>query len=1546
VVVSTNASGTTAQAGDVLNGGLGTDQLNLSITGANAGATTTTAVNAVSLSGIEKVSVLNFQTLAMTGGTFATTIDASLFDSSLSTLALGASSSTATLGDTSFANVQKIVNAEMGQGKGSLNVGIVATATAGTADAMSLTLANQTGGTFTAAGIETLNVVSNTSANTVTLAAGFKTVNVSGAFKATLGVLDSAVTTLNAATSTGGVVATVGVATITVTGGTGADTITSGTNLSTGSVNAGDGIDTLVSTADAVILIAADGAKYTNFETFSVSNVTPIATANRSQDMSLLSGITTLNVTQARVHDAAAADTTQNATFTKLSASTNTLNITALANNDTDVADDLTVTVSAVRLTNTTADAMTVNLGTSTAGAGANQAATGTGVLGSVILNVSLADEETITINSLGASNQIATLTNTAGKVVNIAGSKNLIINSMTSAVMTTLDANTMTGDLNIVASSNAVASTITGGSGNDSLIGGTKADVISGGAGNDQITGAAGSDNLSGGAGDDTFVVATASHFQTLAAAETVDGGTGNDTISFTADMTLIGSDLAAVKNVENLTFASAGANSITLTDAFFTNGAITTIVIKDTEATAALTVDATALTAANSVQITANVGGAINDSLVGGAGNDTFTVSTATSATALTATDTVTGGAGTDTLAITLATNALTTVTLTGVTNIEVITVKDGGVNLAAAITSGNGVFVTTTTGTIQTTVGNVDGSGMTGGGALTFNGSGETDSTMSITGGAGGDILTGGSKADTIIGGAGTDAINGGAGADSLSGGDGVDTFTVSTLTDFVSLATVETVSGGAGNDILTFTEAATTVVNSTDLTAISSIETITFAGTGTSSIILTDAVYTANGAATLAITDSEATAALTVNASALSAANSVQVTGSLGADGAGQRDNLTGGSGNDTFSFSTATSATALAAGDTIIGGAGTDTLAITTATNALTSVTFANVSGLEAITMTGDAAVTLVLGDLVFGTVVGATVNASAITAGGVDVNASGEALSTISMTGSAVADTLTGGAKADTISGGVGVDLITGGLGADSLTGGIGADIFVYALVTESNASNTDTITDFTVGADKLRVTLDYALLTTALDINATVQTARAGTALIQDNLSGARGQATYDTTGSALYINFNNDNLLTTADYKININAASTATASIVDGDINFIVNGGTNADVITTGGGADTINMGQGDSVNGGAGVDTFAFAAVSTASTITGGTGADLVTLFAGANTLTVGDTDGITITTSTGIQTIAGTGIIAINAAAMPTEAMNLSGTGAFTVTGWASTGTLTDASTSAISVTLAARATGTLALGADTTGTDAVVGTALLDAQVVTMTGANDATVSLGLGDLSAATYTGVMTVTAGGADATGTNVIATGTANDTITAGGGVDNITGGAGDDTIILTETVSAADTVVFADTLANNGVDTITAFATTVDKINLDAMTTTTAYVTGAGATQNVFTTGTQAVTIAAGKLYVVTTATVGGADSAAAAATAISAGAAWTNATNGEFAYFVVVDNNSSAVYSMLEAGGVEVVTAELTLMGTIDAVLVTGDIVIA
>jgi hypothetical protein len=382
------------------------------------------------------------------------------------------------------------------------------------------------------------------------------------------------------------------------------------------------------------------------------------------------------------------------------------------------------------------------------------------------------------------------------------------------------------------------------------------------------------------------------------------------------------------------------------------------------------------------------------------------------------------------------------------------------------------------------------------------------------------------------------------------------------------------------------------------------------------------------------------------------------------------------------------------------------------------------------------------------------------------------------------------------------------------------MTGSAGSDVYIYTSPDQSSGANVDTITDFSTG-DVLQISHTMAAAGTfiASDAGAVASLGDTG-----GNLTGVAGQMVFITGTNQLALDINGSGTITGLDYRIGM----TSVTAVPTTAINFIITGNAGSDLITTLGGADTINMTTGDTVDGGAGLDTFAFAAATTGSTITGGAGADVVTLAAGNNTLAVTDTDGITVTTSTGNLIIAGTGTIAINALAMATETMAPSGTGAFTITNWDSTGTLTDTSTSAISVTLAARATGTLALGADTTGTDAVIATALTDTQVVTMTGSNDATVSLLLGDLSAAAYAGTLSVTAGGVGGLGSNIIETGSGNDTINAGGGVDSITAGAGADRIELAETTDAVDTVAYS-AVDTTVFDTITGFSLALDVID---------------------------------------------------------------------------------------------------------------------
>jgi Ca2+-binding RTX toxin-like protein len=1252
-LIARGTTGTTISAGDVLTGGAGTDTLSFSVTGdidtTADGTDAHYVLQAVNTSGVEKILLSNFED--------STDADANIYyDAAIATgLTTVGLSSSGDEGDTVFQNVRNLVNAEMANGSGDLTVSYInSTITAGTADAMSLTLSNvskQSAGTgsaatFTADGIETLNVVSNTVANTVTLAGNaLKTVNVSGEVAATLGTLPNTVTKLDAATANGAVTATLGTATdITVVGGAGNDTITTGASVgSTASVSGGAGAgDRLILSADAHLDTTTEGARYTNFETLGLAE-SAAAPANRAFSAANLAGLTGVAVTAYADTTDGDAATTGTVDFTALEAATKSMTVSGISTVEN--GHDLTLTVSASMAVNTTADEMTVTLGTSTASAGANSSAATGGV--DKLLNVTLNQHETVSLVSQGAANYIATLTATELKTLNISGSKDLTIASVASATsLSKIDASSVTSTLagvTISANASTTASEIIGGAGNDNLLGGTKADTISGGTGNDtlagaagadvvtggegddSITGGAGIDNLAGGAGNDTFDMGTTvADFTGATTAETVDGGEGNDSISFgAASFTILSTELGGIKNVENLVFAATtDATTVTLTDAVFTaNGSTTLTVDLDAATTGDVTLNASALTAANSINViyTATTSGTSGSSIAGGAGSDSIRVDDVMLDDAIT----LAGGAGTDTLVINEGGTA-TSIAST-VTGFERISFRTAATSYSLTANDSNSASTTVT----------VDGSNLTSG-ALSFNASAEDDAAYVITGGQAGDTLRGTAtttKIDTISGGGGDDAITGDAGVDSLDGGSGNDTFTVATTAHFTSLSSPETVIGGAGgNDMIDFTENAATTVNSSDLSAISGVEKIRFSGNNTASITLTDSVFTANGAATIAIVDNEATAALTVNAGAItSSANSISVTTKAGT-ATTVNESLLGGAGNDTFTFTTANGAgVPLESTDSVNGGAGTDTLAVVIDTTGLTAVTLTNVSNIEKITLANTAgtvnvgAITLADGNFV--SVTGAVVDFSgSTTAGTAAIDASAEDDSTFVITGATGADTITGSQLADTINGGAGADRIIGHAGADQLSGGAGADTFVYtnavvssvSSVTHSSGTNADTITDFASGTDKLEVTLNYSTFSSALDISATRASAGvAGVTAAQDTLSGQRGQYVYDTTANQLYINVNNDNLIATSDFKIGINAGATASATVVEGDINFVITGGTNADTITAGSGADTIDGGSGtDSITGGAGADSITGG--SGADTVVGGTGNDAIVL----------------------------------------------------------------------------------------------------------------------------------------------------------------------------------------------------------------------------------------------------------------------------------------------------------------------------------------
>ncbi|MFQ1701963.1 M10 family metallopeptidase C-terminal domain-containing protein [Loktanella agnita] len=137
-----------------------------------------------------------------------------------------------------------------------------------------------------------------------------------------------------------------------------------------------------------------------------------------------------------------------------------------------------------------------------------------------------------------------------------------------------------------------------------------------------------------------------------------------------------------------------------------------------------------------------------------------------------------------------------------------------------------------------------------------------------------------------------------------------------------------------------------------------------------------------------------------------------------------------DMIKGGTGNDTINGDQDD--------DTLSGGSGSDTITTTSGTNTI-------------------------YGGSGFDTLQGGT---------GADMIHGGSGNDTIDANGGN--DAIYGGRGNDQIDGGSGRDVISGGLGADTMTGGAGADTFVFIAVSESIAQNSDTITDFDQGTDKI----------------------------------------------------------------------------------------------------------------------------------------------------------------------------------------------------------------------------------------------------------------------------------------------------------------------------------------------------------------------------------------------------------------------------------------------------------------------------------------
>jgi Ca2+-binding RTX toxin-like protein len=860
---------------------------------------------------------------------------------------------------------------------------------------------------------------------------------------------------------------------------------------------------------------------------------------------------------------------------------------------------------------------------------------------------------------------------------------------------------------------------------------------------------------------------------------------------------------------------------------------------------------VDASAKTAGG---LTMTMGAVADATIVGGAGNDVFTIDavggtvtanggagndTFTAATNLLITDTINGGDGIDTLSSVFAsvsTAGYLTPTTRTISNIETLLVTDA---VTGALTA-----VGVDTGINNVTMGFA---GTNTAAAVTFNAG---TSTLNIG--------TATSTAATITTSVAVAGSTGG--TDNIT----IKNNNVSTVNSFVAAATIaatntETLTLDTG----TYTTAVgqvTGTVSVTGSTGFQTAETLILKGGN----VLTMGAVTADiidasgmtGVVGTTLTTVTGTTATTVTGSGgndvlFIDGTNVSVNGGAGNDtitGGSSNDILLGGTGQDTITSAagndsvdggagndTVVMGTTFTVADTLIGGADVDTLSIG---QAATATIAARASGFETLLLSAGATQDMAL----FTNNTGFTrVNAN--TAGG-----------TFSFT-NAGAGVVTLGAETATAA--ITFALATGTGSSDALTlssvdnavqtAVTANDIETLTLANAATAASTNAVTITTLAATALKTLnitgLGGTIITNAIT-NATALTAvndnHTGAGVVTLDLSTATGAVTYtggSATGATTLVMGNGNNVVTA-------NSATTVgNFTVTGGTGNDSITGGFGADSFIGGAGADTLIGGSGadtlaggagnDSISGGDGIDQFS--TDSGADTMDGGAGTDVLTITAGfsditldtitlietlemgavGSTMTIAQHAAFTSITNPGAVTLSDVGAVAAKAGVV---AYNLAaGTNTFTASATAAdnsvvggTGAdtfnfgLTTASAQLLDVndtikggtgTDTLNLTGNVALTVTLTNVSEVENIVLANtttAVALTLaTGNATSTQSLTIDGQALTSALGTLTVD-GALETDGSLIIVGGTLSDTLTGGGIADTITGGTGADSI----------------------------------------------------------------------------------------------------------------------------------------------------------
>jgi Ca2+-binding RTX toxin-like protein len=676
----------------------------------------------------------------------------------------------------------------------------------------------------------------------------------------------------------------------------------------------------------------------------------------------------------------------------------------------------------------------------------------------------------------------------------------------------------------NTIGTQSSGALTVYGGADNDVIYGGLANDVLIGGAGNDELFGGTANDVLDGGAGDDYLKGGIDSN--TASYADATAGVTVNLTASGAQNTVGAGND--TLLDIQNLTGSSYA----------------------DT-----LTGDGGANQLSGGAGNDVLNGGSGADILTGGTGDDTYYVDN--SGDNVVEAD----GGGNDTIyssvsyslhgryveKLALTGSASLTATGNGLDNVLVgnagSNVLDGG--------DGNDTasFATATAAVIASLhTGTATGAG--------------TDTLISI------ENLTGSAHADQLTGNSFDNVIDGGAGADVMTGGDGDDTYYVDNGADKV----VETVTGG--ND--TIYAAASFSLSGTyvETLALTGTGNINATGNGQDNVLVgnagnnilngaggndTASFATASAGVTASLHTGTATGAGTDTLISIEnltgSAYADHLTGnSLGnvIDGGAGADVMTGGAGDDTYYVDnsadkvvetvTGGNDTVYAAASFSLGGTYVETLALTgkgninaTGNNQINALNgndgnnVLNGMGGADIMTGGNGNDTYYVDDGNDNVVEGSATGGNDQIFSTVSYNLKGRFVETLTLTGSAAINS-TGNNQVNRLVGNSGANILDGQGGNDTLTGGGGADTFLFN--TALGSTNVDTITDFSVGADLIK--LDKAIFT-ALGADGALATSAFGlgtaatTASQRILYNSATGDIFYDKdgTGSAAAVKF-----------------------------------------------------------------------------------------------------------------------------------------------------------------------------------------------------------------------------------------------------------------------------------------------------------------------------------------------------------------------------------------------------------------------------------